>query len=125
MIKVRDAIEAQLKLIHPRAYFLRAPKGAQLPYLVYTLTTSFMLGEQEVWPLEVDAWDNDADSATVDALSRQVADTLHRWRYVGDGISLKVYREGRMALDDDDARIKRRRVMFQVRSFDLVKRTGE
>ena len=127
MNRIRPALHGILTAIHPQVYFLRAPKDAEFPYLVYDLPNSFWDAEQEIWSLDVDVWDIAEDTTVLEGLARQVSDTLHRLRYMDADIVFKVYRINRLALDDDDDRIRRRKVMFELRAFDsgLIKRTGE
>lgn len=128
MIKLREVLQGILAGVHPRVFFNRAPSGAQFEYLVYSLPSSYMLDEQEIWVLDVDIWDRDdanEDSAIIDSLTNEVAHRLHRLRHVGPDIAFVIYRENRFVLDDDDPRIRRRKVTFQLRVFDLIKRVGE
>ena len=121
MKNIRDVLDGVLTAIHPRVYFLRSPDKAQTPYVVYHLGPSYMLDEQEIWPLEIDVWDIGKDTTEVERIAREIAQALHRYRYSSDDLMLKIYRSSRHAIDDDDPRIKRRRLVFQVRAFDLIK----
>ena len=125
MTNIREPITAKLKTLCPRVYYERAPIDAQFPYIVYAFPNSFMLDEQEIWVLDVDIWDKplSGDTTELDELSRGVADGLHRLTIYGPAWA-QVYRESRFSLDDDEPLIRRRKITFQVRSFDLIKTVG-
>ena len=124
MINIREPITAKLKTLCPRVYYERAPMDAQFPYIVYAFPNSFMLDEQEIWVLDVDIWDKplNGDTTALDTLARGVADDLHRFTIYGPWA--QVYRQSRFSLDDDEPSIRRRKITFQVRLFDLIKVIG-
>ena len=64
MIEIRKSINAYLKILHPRVYFLQAPEAAIYPYIVYSVTV-YPDGEgSELVDLEVDGWDMNLTSDT-------------------------------------------------------------
>jgi len=77
-----------------------------------------MAGEVEVWVLDVDVWDDETDTTALETLANNINMALHRNHFIGSGFFFKIYREGRQAPDDEDPRIRRRRLTFQVRCMD-------
>ena len=125
MNELKSVLEWLLTAVHSPVHFNRAPRNADIPYVTYPLGPSFMVDEQEIWPMEVDVWDVSASDTEVDRIAREIADTLHRYRYIGPELAFKIYRVNRLAPEDDEPRVKRRQIVFQIRTFDLIKRTGE
>jgi len=121
VIEIRKMIKTQLKTIHPRVYYRTAPDTAVFPYLVYDLPNSTDDGTLEQFVLDVDAWDSTSgDTTIVEILIDNNADkSLHRKTItVDDVLAVTFYRENRLTLTDDDPNIKRRKYIYEVRTFE-------
>jgi hypothetical protein len=128
MIEVRKAVSTYLKTLHPRVYNQVAPEDAVFPYIVYDLPNSFSDGEGgEVVTLDVDGWDlnNTADTTVIESLMQtingytdadgNIVQGLDKKILTTDNISVVYYLENKMALIDDDKRIKRRKYTYSGR----------
>jgi hypothetical protein len=120
MIEIRKAILTQLKTIHPRVYFQRAPTSAVYPYLVYNLPNSTDDGTLENFVLDVDAWDNSTNTTAIETLIDSADDVLHRKTVIVGALSMTLYRENRLVLEDDDVSLLRRKYIYQVRVYEEV-----
>jgi hypothetical protein len=120
MIEIRKAILAELKAIHPRVYFQRASDTAVYPYLVYNLPNSTDDGTLENFVLDVDAWDNTTNTTALETLIDSADHALHRKTIVVGTLSMTLYRENRLVLEDDDSRLARRKYIYQVRTYEGV-----
>ena len=120
VIEIRKIINVALKTIHPRVYYQTAPDTAVFPYLVYDLPNSTDDGTLEQFVLDVDAWDDtNGDTTIVEILIDSADKSLHRKTIiVGDNLAVTFYRETRLTLTDDDPNIKRRKYIYQVRTFE-------
>ena len=135
MIKVeeiRKIIFTSLKTVHARVYFESAPAtigdpdnpGTNIPtpfpYLVYDLPNSTDDGTLEQFVLDVDAWDSTSgDTTIVEILIDNADKSLHRKTItVDDVLAVTFYRENRLTLTDDDPNIKRRKYIYEVRTFE-------
>ena len=118
MINLRKQLNVLLKAIHPRSYFQTAPDAALFPYVVYDLPNSFSNEEQDIFSLDVDIWDNNADTTDLETLSSAIWKGLHKYRHIDESIQFTIYKENRLSLTDDDIRIKRRKLIFQIRYYD-------
>jgi hypothetical protein len=119
-VELRKAIQASLKSIHPRVYYQHAPNEAVYPYLVYDFPNSTDDGLMERFVLEVDGWDRptDGDTTSLETLMDNADKELHRKVIVVNGeLALIFYRENRLSLPDDDQRIKRRKYVYQIRTY--------
>jgi hypothetical protein len=117
--ELRLTIQAFLNTKHPRVYFQKAVAGAVFPYIVYDLPNAFETGEPpEVWVLDVDCWDNNPDTAALDALIESIDSELHRKTLVIGNARAQVYRDTRLApITEDEPTLKRRRYTYQVRVY--------
>lgn len=116
-IKLRTAIVNALKSVHPRVYYEHAPESAQYPYLVYNLPNSNDRGDLEQFVLDVDGWDTpvDLDTTPLETLMANVDQVLDHRVITVDDLSVVIYRDRRLTLDDDDKRIRRRKNIYEVR----------
>lgn len=118
MIKLRTELNKLLKEIHPRVYFMKASDTASFPYIVYDLPQSYSDDDLEVFNLDIDIWDNNADTTEIEVLTDQIWKALDRLYLINGDMQISIYRQSRHTLDDDDPRIRRRTLMFNVRYYD-------
>ena len=120
VIEIRKIINIALKSIHPRVYYRSAPDTAVFPYLVYDLPNSTDDGTLEQFVLDVDAWEStNGDTTGLETLIDSADKSLHRKTIiVDDNLAVTFYRETRLTLTDDDPNIKRRKYIYQVRTFE-------
>ena len=120
VIEIRKIINIALKSIHPRVYYRSAPDTAVFPYLVYDLPNSTDDGTLEQFVLDVDAWEStNGDTTGLETLIDSADKSLHRKTIiVGGDLAVTLYRENRLTLTDDDPNIKRRKYIYQVRTFE-------
>lgn len=104
------------------------PANANLPYVTYSLAQSFTNENltMEIFSLEVDCWDNNPDTTTLDTLvgsidgdgSLTAASGLHRKRYyVANTLQTCIYREARLEIEDPDPNIRRRQLRYEVQTY--------
>lgn len=120
MINLRVQLNKILRTIHPRVYFQVATDTASFPYVTYDLPNSFINEEQDIFNLDVDIWDMpvNGDTTELEILSSAFWKGLNKYRYIDENIQFSIYRMNRLSLTDDDVRIKRKKLIFQIRYYD-------
>ncbi|OIJ12658.1 hypothetical protein BKP37_12710 [Anaerobacillus alkalilacustris] len=128
MNNLRETLQSLLKSIHPdiivgeesisRVYFQYSSSKAIFPYIVYDLPNSFTDEEQEIFNLDMDIYDNQSDSTNLEQLTNLFWKKLHYYSYIDDNIQFTIYRENRLPPFDEDKRLKRRKLIFQLRYYD-------
>lgn len=118
MIEIRKVIESKLQAITTKTYYQDADDDATYPYLVYDFPNSNDDGTLERFDMDVDAWDDSTNTTALETLIDSADKALHRLTVVVGGLSMTIYRENRLSLEDDDPRLKRRKYIYQVRTYE-------
>lgn len=119
MIELRNIIKGQLKSVHPRVTYQGSHEKLAFPYLVYDIVNINDDGEgfQQV-TLDVDGWDNSADTTELETLMKKVNQTLNKKTFVSGDSTVTFYIENKLPLTDDEVTIKRRKYTYQGRLFE-------
>lgn len=114
-IAMRSAIHAKLKTICNNVYYDVAEQGAPFPYLVFGIEEVLSDYGTISCDLEVNAVDYGRDTATCETLADNVQASLNKWRYLDDDIQFSTYCDRRNNVQEEDKKIIRRRMIFEVR----------
>jgi hypothetical protein len=118
MQEIRNVIKSQLKAIHPRVYFLKAPNNAQFPYLVYTIELTDLGDGLRMVTLDVDGWDNQDHTTVLETLMTSVKNALDRNLSINENLFLSFYLDRQLALTDDNPQLNRRTNIFLGRLYE-------
>jgi hypothetical protein len=119
VMELRKVIITALKTIHPRVYYQAAKEDAIFPYFVYDLPNSVDDGSLEQFVLDIDVWGDSLDTTEIETLIDRADKSLHRKTItVNNDLSMSFYRDNRLALTDDDPRLRRRKYIYRVRTFE-------
>ncbi len=127
IVEMRKAIGAFLLTLHSDVHYQVVSKGAAPLHVVFDFTNSIDDGSMERFVLEVDGWDSRTDLNTIplenmmyaiDGDGDRVNPTgLHRKTFTLDGLGFVIYRENRINLFDENPLIRRRKYIYQIRTF--------
>lgn len=121
--ELREAIKTRLITAHPRVHYEDAPDNAVYPYLVFNLPDSLDDGSLENFVLDVDGWDRPAggDTTALETMMDDADQALNN-KAVSAGASNEFVfifrRDNRLSLNDDEPSIKRRKYIYQARTFE-------
>jgi len=115
MIELRKIIVRKLRKHHEQVHYQNASKDATFPYIVYDFPNSFTEGEQEIFNLDVDIWDNRDDTTELETIASNVWKAFNRYRYLDENIQFSIYRDSRLPpLDEKEKNIKRRKINYDL-----------
>lgn len=118
IVEMRTALQTLLKAIHSRVFFHRAPDDAVMPYVVFDFPNSVDSGALENFVLDIDVWDDETDTTVLETLIDSIDIVLHKKTiFIEDKMSITLYRENRLNPTDDDPRIRRRKYIYQARTY--------
>ena len=116
MIDLRKAILVKLKASYPRVYFQSAPELASFPYLVFDIPSIYDDGEgTETATVDVDAWDNSADTTALETLITLVNAELNKSTLTSGDLTATFYLDTKIPLTDDVPEIRRRKYIYQAK----------
>ena len=120
MIDVRTEIQRLLKTVASRVYFEVATDITVFPYVIFNFPNSVDTGHLENFVLDIDIWDDDQNTTVIETLCESVDSLLHRKNVViSDSVGFVIYRDNRINIHEDDDRIKRRKYVYQCRTYGI------
>lgn len=118
MIAIRRLLQQRLQELHPRVYFQRAASDAQFPYLVWELPTARDEGQaQGTLTLELNGWDDQADSAGLEQLMAVVREGLDGQVLVEATAVVVLHHETTLPINIEDDKVHGRKLTFHGRIF--------
>lgn len=118
MIKIRKAIQSQLKAVHPRVYYFKANDSLTFPYLVYEIEVTHIEDDLYMVTLDVDGWDNKDDTTELEVLMDNVQNALNKTIVINEDLALFLNIDRKFPLTDPDERINRRKYIFSGRLYE-------
>jgi hypothetical protein len=95
-----------------------ALQGTDYPYITFYLQTSFEDYQRERFVLEVNVWDNQDDTTRLEQMVTDIDALLHRMKhYEKDVLQTSIYRESRQMIPDPDPTIRRRRLVYECKTY--------
>jgi hypothetical protein len=118
MIEIRKSIVAELMAVHPRVYFVTAPTDAEFPYLIYSVEATDLGDGLQMITLDVDVWDQKADTTDIENLMDQVKSRMDRALFINDELYLKFYLDRQLAIEMAEIGLNRRTNIFTARHYE-------
>jgi len=121
MLELRKTIQATLKKVADRVYYLKANSSATYPYIVYSLEVYPQVGEDELQlvTLQIDGWDNVADTSQIELLMKNVEDELKDNLIQNEKLSIRFKLDSKVPLfDDDNPSLSRRTFLYSGRLYE-------
>lgn len=114
----RTAIKTQLLACADRVYFDHANPKAEFPYVVYNVEELDVNSGLTLCELEVNVMDYGEETAVCEALADTIQSALHFYHYLDAEIGFSLYRERRQPIQEEDKKIIRRRLTFEMRLYE-------
>ena len=107
-----------IRTVTANVYLEEAPENAKFPIVTYKLTTSIEDFQKEDFILEVNVWNNNTNTLTLEELTENIDNTLHRSAlYSNNQVQFNIYRTNRLMIDDPDRKIRRRQLRYVVKAY--------
>ena len=117
-LELRKQLQIIFENINSNVHYEIAPDTSPYPYLVYELSELTYNYGKAVMQLEVNILDYGTSTSVVETLSDTLQDTLHKLYFINDKIQYSVYRRNRNTVQEEDKKIKRRRLTFEIQLYE-------
>jgi len=114
---IRTDIQSKLLDIHPRVFHGDAPADTEYPFVLYNLPNAATLDRVDVIDLEIDIWDDKSTTSDLEVLTDRIDKALHRYTGGNEHVFYTIYRENRLSIRDPEVILKRRQLVFQIRTM--------
>lgn len=117
-VKLREEVKASLKAVAADAtgaYFGSAPVSATFPYIVFSIEEVLHEDNMALLEMEVDVVDYGENTEPAETISDQILAGLDHRYIMTDTFQAAVYRERRQPLYENDKKVIKRRLTFQIR----------
>ncbi len=118
-ISLRTELQMLFKTLTNGVYYEQAPDDAAYPYLVYELSELFSNDGKTVFQLEVNLLDYGEDSFAIETLADDIQTALNKYYRISGIIEFTVYLGLRQTIKEEDKKIIRRRLLFEIQLHEL------
>ncbi len=124
MVSLLQSIYSKLNEVHSRVYFELVPEKdpktqlpPELPYILYKFPNSNRAEYREDFTLEIDIWDNKADTTELETITDNIDKKLNRLQILDENFHVSIYRINRLMVPDTDPSIHRRQLRYNVKTY--------
>lgn len=116
-IEIRKIITKVLKEQNINVYYEEADPKATFPYLVYELKNSPVYLNRDDFVLTIDIWDKYKTSERIEIIADNIEKLNNENKWSDGNTYSTFYLINRMSIRDEDKQIKRRQLIFEVKSY--------
>lgn len=114
-METRAVIQMELKTLCNNVYFDSADKDVVFPYLTYTLEEISHTDGTTLCELEINVVDYGSDTMGCETLCDNIQKVFDHFQHIDKNVMLQIYRGRRQPIQEEDKKIIRRRMTFEVR----------
>lgn len=116
---LRVELQRLLKTLTTNVYYEGNQDPAVYPRLVFELNEVSYDSGKTLFQLEVNIIDYGTSTRTVEDLADTVQNALNKYYFINSEIQFSVYRGLRQKVEEDDKKIIRRRLLFEIHLHEL------
>jgi len=118
-IALRTELQRLFKTLTTNVHYEEAPDTIAYPYLVYELSELAYSYGKTTYQLEVNILDYGTSSSAAERLADTVQENLNKYHFINTVIQFTVYKGLRQTIKEDDKKIIRRRLLFEIQLHEL------
>lgn len=118
-IALRRELQRYLETVASNVYYEEAADKKQYPYVVFELSEISNISGKTLLQLEINVVGYGASSDQVERLSDSIQSIFHRYYFINHEIEFAVYKNRRDTIKEEDKKIIRRRILFEVHLHEL------
>lgn len=117
-LELKKQLQTIFKSLTANVHYEIAPDSSLYPYLVYELSELTYSYGKAVMQLEVNLLDYGTSTSVIETLADSLQDKLEKYYFINDKIQFRVYRRGRITVQEEDKKIRRRRLTFEIQLYE-------
>ena len=118
-IALRTELSKMLKTMAQNVYFEKAPELFEYPYVTYEMDEMSHDYGRTLYQLEINVVDKGDSTSAVETTADDIQALLHKCYYLGGGIQFVCYQNQRQIIREEDPKIHRRRLLFELHLHEL------
>jgi hypothetical protein len=115
---LKKELQRLLETINPNVYYEEASKPVH-PYIVYEMQELTYEYGKTLLELEMNVIDYGKNTTTVDSLADTIQYTLNKYYFINTEIQFVIYKDSRKKIEEEDKKIIRRRLTFEIHLHEL------
>lgn len=118
-IAIRTQLNKMFKTLNDNIYYEIADDDAPYPHLVYELKEIINDYGKTTYDLEVNIFDYGNSTSAIEQLGDDLGYLLDKYYFINDEIQFASYKSTRIIVQEDDKKIRRRRLTFEIQAHEL------
>ena len=119
MIELYASIYDRLRTVLDRVFYerIKEPEKIIYPYATFTLASSSDQNNRMTFILEIDIWDNNQDTSTLETLTWDVKKAIDHYVFDNTDVSYHAYIINILNIPDEDENLRRRQLRFEFKTY--------
>jgi peptidoglycan/xylan/chitin deacetylase (PgdA/CDA1 family) len=118
-IALRTELQRLFKTLTANVHYEQRPDTFAYPYLVYELREMTYDYGKTTYQMEVNILDYGTSSSAVETLADTVQEALNKYHFINDKIQFVTYKGQRQSVLEDDKKVVRRRLLFEIQLHEM------
>lgn len=118
-IALRTELQRLFKTLTTNVHYEQRPDTFSYPYLVYELRELTYDYGKTTYQMEVNILDYGTSTSAAETLADQVQEALNKYHFINDKIQFIAYKGQRQTIQEDDKKVIRRRLLFEIQLHEL------
>lgn len=117
--ELRRVLKGLFKSIFTEVHYETVPDTVPYPYLQFELNEILSENGKTVLDLEVNIFDYGNSTSLVETKADNLQALLHKYYFINDKIQFSCYKSNRNIIQEEDKKIRRRRLTFEIQLHEL------
>lgn len=118
-IELRKVLTSLFETLIDEVHYDTVDDDAPYPHLQFEARETLYRDGKTIIDLEVNIFDYGTSSRVVEGLADDLQDLLHKYHFINDKIQFTCYKSTRNIVEEEDKKIRRRRLTFEIQLHEL------
>jgi hypothetical protein len=117
--ELRKILNGLFETLITEVHYDTVDDDAPYPHLQYEVREILYNDGKTVIDLEINIFDYGTGSRVIEELADDLQDLLHKYHFINDKIQFTCYKSTRNIVEEEDKKIRRRRLTFEIQLHEL------